>query len=227
MLKLPKLLQYRDGVGGFTGGNFRSSFFCKTRESLLASLFALSGVAALIYQVCWQRLLFSAFGVDIDSITIIVSAFMLGLGVGALVGGRLADRFPSRIILFFTIFEAGIGIFGLCSPHLIAWTASRMIQADHLSVAVANFCLMLFPTILMGATLPMLVVYLNRVRNNVGVSIGQLYLFNTFGAAYGSFLVGFVLFMHLTINQSIYLAAAINFSVAVLVKRAVLERENP
>ena len=50
----------------------------------LAPLFFVSGVAALVYQVCWQRLLFSAFGVDIDSVTIIVSVFMLGLGLGAL-----------------------------------------------------------------------------------------------------------------------------------------------
>ena len=58
----------------------------------LVLLFFVSGIAALIYQVCWQRLLFQAFGVDIESVTIIVSTFMLGLGLGALAGGQLSDR---------------------------------------------------------------------------------------------------------------------------------------
>ena len=58
------------------------------REGRLVLLFFVSGIAALIYQVCWQRLLFEAFGVDMESVTIIVSTFMLGLGLGALVGGQ-------------------------------------------------------------------------------------------------------------------------------------------
>ena len=82
----------------------------------LAPLFFVSGVAALVYQVCWQRLLFAAFGVDIDSVTIIVSVFMLGLGLGALVGGDLADRRPGWALRFFALAELGIGVFGLFSP---------------------------------------------------------------------------------------------------------------
>ena len=58
-------------------------------RSTLAVLFMLSGVAALIYQVVWQRLLFTLFGVNIESVTLIVSIFMFGLGVGAIVGGWL------------------------------------------------------------------------------------------------------------------------------------------
>ena len=60
----------------------------------LVPLFFLSGIAALVYQVCWQRMLFVAFGVDIESVTIIVSTFMFGLGARALLGGELADRYP-------------------------------------------------------------------------------------------------------------------------------------
>ena len=56
----------------------------------LSFLFLISGLAALIYQIVWQRVLYAAFGVNIESITIIVSIFMLGLGLGSLVGGLLA-----------------------------------------------------------------------------------------------------------------------------------------
>ena len=86
-------------------------------EKRLLAVFFLSGIAALIYQVAWQRLLFGAFGVDIESVTIVVSTFMLGLGCGALWGGQIADRFGAYVITVFAFFEIGIGIFGITSPY--------------------------------------------------------------------------------------------------------------
>ena len=55
----------------------------------LAFLFLISGFAALVYQIVWERVLFAAFGVNIESITIVVSLFMFGLGLGSLAGGML------------------------------------------------------------------------------------------------------------------------------------------
>ena len=186
-------------------------------EAMLMNLFPFSGMAALIYQICWQRLLFNAFGVDIESITIIVSAFMLGLGVGALFGGLLADRFPTRILLMFLFAEATIGILGIFSPEIIDWAGERYVRAAPLEIAAVNFSLLLAPTCLMGATLPLLVTYLQRSVRHVGISVGGLYFANTLGASIGSFLVGFLLFHVLTIEQTIYLAACINFLIAAVV----------
>ena len=185
-----------------------------SRFRLLAAPFFLSGVAALIYQVCWQRLLFSAFGVDIESITIIVSTFMLGLGVGALVGGQLADRFPERIIALFALAEFGIGLFGLLSPTLIREVGRLTIQAPLPVIAAANFLLLLIPTVLMGATLPMLVAFLVRTIGNVGVSIGGLYFINTAGAAIGALAVGFLLLYYFDLDTTIYGAAGVNLLVS-------------
>src|ERR1700728_1411266 len=92
----------------------------------MVSLFLVSGAAALIYQVCWQRLLFESVGVDIESVTIIVSTFMLGLGLGSLVGGELVDRYPHRTVEFFALIELSTGIFGFFSPILIH-TASHLV----------------------------------------------------------------------------------------------------
>jgi spermidine synthase len=55
-------------------------------------LFFLSGFPALIYQIVWQRALFALYGVDIESATLIVTIFMLGLGLGSLAGGWLSAR---------------------------------------------------------------------------------------------------------------------------------------
>jgi fucose permease len=55
-------------------------------------VFFASGFAALVYQVIWQRLLTIFLGADVQSATLVVAAFMTGLGCGSLVGGQVADR---------------------------------------------------------------------------------------------------------------------------------------
>jgi predicted membrane-bound spermidine synthase len=181
----------------------------------LAPLFFVSGVAALAYQVCWQRLLFAAFGVDIDSVTIIVSVFMLGLGLGALLGGDLADRRPAHALRFFAMAELGIGIFGVFSPTLIRATGDAFVGAPQWQTAIANFVLLLAPTCLMGATLPILVAHVTRLWGNVGKSIGLLYQVNTFGAAFGVAFVGFVWLLFFDLDDAIRTAAILNVAVSV------------
>ena len=183
----------------------------------IKAVFFLSGIAALIYQIAWQRMLFTAFGVDLESVTIIISVFMAGLGVGAYYGGRIADRFPNHIIQFFALTEIGIGTFGIASPFLIEFVKEVFLHSNVLTVALANFVLLLFPTFLMGSTLPLLTQHLNKYVNNGGNNIGWLYFTNTFGAATACILTGLVLFNYLTLTQVIYLAAVINYIVAIVV----------
>jgi predicted membrane-bound spermidine synthase len=185
-------------------------------DTLLLGVFLLSGIAALIYQVCWQRLLFGAFGVDIESITIIVSTFMLGLGCGALLGGQLADRFNGHIVELFIVSELGIGGFGFLSPALITAVGASFVEAPLPVIAAVNFVLILVPATFMGATLPMLVAHMVKSSHSVGVSIGGLYLVNTLGAALGALATGIVLFMVLTVSQTIHVAACLNLTVALL-----------
>jgi MFS family permease len=199
----------------------------KVNQSLLMGVFFISGASALIYQVAWQRLLFAAFGVDIESITIVVSTFMLGLGCGSLFGGQLADRFGERVIELFAVCELGIGLFGVLSPTLIPAVGEYFMRSSLPLIAVVNFLLILIPASFMGATLPMLVAYLFRSNSNVGVSIGTLYLSNTLGASLGAVATGVVLFLFLTLNQAIYLAALGNFLVASLIFLEKLKRTHP
>src|SRR5260370_21696638 len=62
------------------------------RTRILCALFFFSGFPALIYQLTWQRELFRIFGVNSESVTVVVTAFMLGLGLGSLAGGWLSRR---------------------------------------------------------------------------------------------------------------------------------------
>jgi predicted membrane-bound spermidine synthase len=187
-------------------------------------LFMVSGAAALIYQICWQRLLFESVGVDIESVTIIVSTFMLGLGLGALLGGELADRFPDRTLQLFAGIELSTAAFGAISPALIHMVSHATVAASRVVVAAANFGLLLCPTLLMGATLPILVKRVMRLYQNVGESVGALYFANTMGAALGAGFTGFVALYYLGLNATIYVAVGLNMAVAAVVGFSLRER---
>ncbi len=84
----------------------------------LYAVFLLSGFAALLYQLVWQRALFTIYGIDITSVTVMVTVFMLGLGVGSLVGGELSRRAPRSALRIFALVELGAGAFGVFSLPL-------------------------------------------------------------------------------------------------------------
>lgn len=185
------------------------------RIEILGLLFFASGFAALIYQVAWQRLLFLAFGVDTTSVTLIVSGFMLGLGVGALAGGWWVDRSASELALGgFAVAEAGVGVFGVISPWLLTNLGYWGAFWPPAIVGLACFLVLLLPTALMGATLPILVTHVCRRWRHVGAATGTLYAANTMGGALGAVLAATYLLAVLALDQLIFVSAAINFTVA-------------
>ncbi len=189
----------------------------KLLNIFIKTIFFMSGFSALIYQIAWQRMLFTAFGVDLESITVIISVFMAGLGVGAYFGGRIADKLlpnTANIIIFFALTEIGIGCFGFASPSILMWSQETFLYSSTFMIAFANFILLLFPTFLMGCTLPLLTTYLQQYNPNIGDNIGWLYFTNTIGAGVACFATGFILFTSYTLDQTIYIAATINLIVA-------------
>ena len=160
----------------------------KWENLLLSGLFLFSGMPALIYQVVWQRALFSIYGVNAESVVVVVSAFMLGLGLGSLAGGWISAKYPRHGILFFGLAELGIALFGLFSLHIFQWVAAYTAGANLPAVVFFSFALLLIPTILMGATLPVLVEHLVRRSGMVGASVSRLYFVNTLGSAIACFL---------------------------------------
>ncbi len=185
-----------------------------TAGTPLYLLFFISGISALIYQIVWQRALFTLFGSDPVSVTIVVTAFILGLGCGSLGGGWLSCQRFVRPLVAFALLEIGIGLFGLLSLALFQ-TAAILVQSPSLLGAVALAVGLLFiPTFLMGATLPLLAAYMVRQSENVGRSTGQLYRVNTLGAAMGcAACIG--LFPWIGMHAVIWLAAALNLTTAV------------
>lgn len=181
---------------------------------LIYFIFFLSGMAALLYQLIWQRALFTFYGTNSESITAIVAAFMLGLGLGSLVGGELSRRSDKPLVQLFAIIEVGIGLFGLISLPLFGAVGTLTAGQDAIVSGLLSFVLVVLPTGLMGSTLPLLVTALVKRDQSVGEAVGDLYYINTLGSASVCVLAAFFFFEFLGMWGSIWLAAALNFTVA-------------
>jgi spermidine synthase len=186
-------------------------------EQYIAVLFLISGFSALIYQVVWQRVLFTTFGINTEAVTVIVSVFMFGLGVGALAGGFLQKKFPNYLLPIFVGLEVLIGVFGIFSLDLIHYISSVSPNTSTLQLVGWTYVILALPTLLMGATLPILVSFLQKYFNNLGKTVGLLYAFNTFGSAIAAFCTVEVLFVLLGQSASVMIAAACNLSTALLI----------
>jgi spermidine synthase len=184
---------------------------------LMFVLFFASGITGLVYEVAWARMFSVVFGNTVYAASTVLAAYMGGLALGSFLLGRRGDRFTRPLVVYGGL-EIAIGIYALLIPLLIgALTGlySSVFQAfgqRPLPVTILrflmSFAVLLVPTTLMGATLPVLSKLAGREFGKLGSGIGALYALNTFGAVVGSFLTGFILLETLGVSRSVYLAAA-------------------
>ena len=185
----------------------------KTSLPWLDIAFFASGFAALLYQIVWQRVLFAVVGINIESVTVVVSAFLMGLGLGSVIGGAIS-RDPRRQPLFaFAVIELAMGAFGSVSVPLFRSAGDRLLEFSPGVTAAATFVLVVAPTLLLGSTLPLLVASRVRQSGNVGQSVGMLYCVNTLGSAAAALLSAVVLLGMLGLSGPSWLAAFLNIGV--------------
>ncbi|HEY8517099.1 MAG TPA: fused MFS/spermidine synthase [Candidatus Binatia bacterium] len=190
---------------------------------LLATCFLLSGFGSLALEVVWTRQLRLVFGSTTLAASTILVAYMLGLGLGGLAGGRVADRLRDGVRAYGWI-EIAIGLYALLVPTLIGWfpVLNRTVLQDlsFWPAALGRFVLalglFLIPTVLMGATLPILVAALVRHDPRIARGSGLLYGINTLGAVAGVFVATFVLFPAVGVWRTNLIGALVDIAVGVL-----------
>lgn len=184
---------------------------------LLCAVFLLSGFSALVYQTAWQRMLGLFAGSDAVAATLVVGAFLFGLGVGSLIGALIADRLSTRgSVQGFGLCEIGIGLCALASDYVLNGFLFRVVVPMEPSpslVALTVIAALFLPTLLMGMSLPLLArAAVSRIET-ASARIGLLYGINTVGAAIGAGLSGFVLIGHIGYLGTVILGAVINLAV--------------
>jgi spermidine synthase len=194
-------------------------------RAVVLGAFALSGCAALAYEVVWTRALATVLGSTTYALATMLSTFMLGLALGGILGGRLAERRGDPLGMF-ALAELGIGALGIGSHlvieaipalHLAAYRAFHLSAPAYFTMQVVLCALvMLAPTILMGSTFPLVTKALVTDVREVGRTVGLAYGVNTLGSVVGSLLAGFVLVPGLGLRGATLVAAGVNATVGAL-----------
>ena len=90
---------------------------------VLSFLLFISGFCSLLYEVIWLRLSMAKFGVTTPMVSIVLSVFMAGLGLGSWGGGALMRRLgrvrPAVPLRLYGVLELCIGLSGLLVPAII------------------------------------------------------------------------------------------------------------
>src|SRR3989442_3360115 len=138
---------------------------------LVTFCFFASGMAGLIYQIAWARYLALFLGHTSYAVVAVLVAFMGGLALGNVWFGARADR-SARPLAVYALLEVGIGIYALIFPfyysvcHRAFVAVARQLHpgSDALLAFKFGFSLLLIlvPTMLMGATFPVLTRFVTR-----------------------------------------------------------------
>ena len=198
-------------------------------------VFFLSGSTGLAYQVIWFKRFAHVWGSSSLAFASVSGSFLFGLGLGAYLFGRIADRIQ-RPLLWYGVCEIAIGLLALVIPQEIQAlvNASVSIYASipeqPLLRYLTQFCLTLLvtgpPCVLMGGTLPLLIRQLTARDGSLDQATGWLYAINTFGAATGCVLAGFWLLPEWGLSGTNNAAALLNISIglaSIVVSRATTQ----
>ncbi|MBL7129974.1 MAG: fused MFS/spermidine synthase [Candidatus Omnitrophica bacterium] len=197
-----------------------------TRSSLrllILSAFAISGFAALGYEVIWTRILIFFLSNTVYAFCTMLTTFLTGIALGSLVFSNFIDR-KKRLVAGFGLIEVAIGLYVLLSIYLFAWKTEIFASlGQHYPLwpgsgigFIKAFALMFIPTFLLGTTFPIAGrIYVANFRH-IGRSIGELYAWNTIGAIIGAAATGFVLMPSLGLENSLLLLCCLNLGLGIV-----------
>ena len=194
---------------------------------ILFALFFFSGFCSLLYQVVWLRMAFAHFGVITPVLSVVLSVFMLGLGIGSILGGAWADRWSARLHISSAYLYGGaeliIGIGAFTVPLLFQTGADHLLKAGEASstgyllvsalfivAAILPWCMM------MGATVPLMMSFIAQTDPANRSSFSFLYLANVIGAMTGTVVTALFLVEILGFRGTSMIAATINFLIAAI-----------
>jgi len=222
-------------VAAFESDPGKPGLKTNTRMLLVLGCFLLSGLAGLIYETAWTQQFALVFGTSELAIAAVLAAYMAGLAAGAGVAARKVERLR-RPLLTYALLELGIALTALLVPLGLDLASTLQIkllgsvelppESASLASAVfylgAAFVVLLIPTALMGASLPVLARHAVEKDTQIGSRVGWLYAINTAGAATGILLAAYGLLPRFGLSGTILAAVLVNvlvFFLALLLAR--------
>lgn len=192
----------------------------------LVGIFFFSGFAGLVYEVVYAKALGVTFGGTALAANTVLMTYMGGMALGAWLGGILAERSRQPLLLY-AMFEAAVGLYAVITPFLFSGIQTLYVAVATDSPPDAAWLTVLrmglgaavlgLPTVLMGATLPLVFQCLRMLGIPTARAIAPLYGANVLGAAVGSLVAGYALLPAVGRNGGTLLAAVMSLMVALYV----------
>jgi len=202
-----------------------TSIFSKKEFVYALFIFSISGFCAMAYEVTWVKLLGLIVGPTTYSFTIVLVAFISGLGLGSIFFGRMADK-PGNTFFLLLLTQIVAALTALVLSQVMGNSQIFFAKLIHnfkdnfalLSFlkALVLFCFMFVPTFCFGATFPLVGKICTRSLSRTGKSIGYAYSVNTIGAVLGSFCAGFLFIPFIGKENTITLLAVVQLLTAFL-----------
>jgi spermidine synthase len=215
-------------------------FSIRPTYRLISLLFFFSGFCGLLYQLIWMRLAFASFGINMPVMSVVLSVFMAGLGLGSWCGGIWAARWvkssAARPMVFYAIAEILIGVGAFVVPCCFSWGERLLLgggtedSASYLFASALVLLVSLLPwCFCMGTTFPFMMAFL-RKASPIPDSFSFLYTANVFGALVGVLVTAGALIEILGFHHALITAASINFligAIGLAIAKQFLSKQSP
>jgi predicted membrane-bound spermidine synthase/tetratricopeptide (TPR) repeat protein len=203
--------------------------FSKPEITAAIAVAGISGIAAMIYEVTWVRLLIPVFGSSTSSFSLMLIAFISGITIGSWVVSKVMERIHN-LFSFLSICQFGVA-FGLCAslplygriPYIF-WNLSTLLAKTETTYPIflsleCLFCflIMAIPTVFLGMTLPIASRIATRDAATLGSSVGNVFSVNTIGTVVGSLTAGLILIPAVGVRHAIEVGISLNVAAAMIV----------
>ena len=189
------------------------------RQKLVLAAIALSGAAAMVFEVAWARVVGLVIGGSVYAFTTVLTTFLVGLALGAAWVARIADRRgldPARLM---GLLLSGVGLAAFATllafdriPYVFAVWLRHFHQRQDLVLMLrfsVAFAVMFLPTLLLGGVFPAAVRACAPAADRLGETVGRVYAVNTMGTILGSGLAGFLLLPAIGVRATLLGAIAL------------------
>ena len=200
----------------------RGSDFSPKERSFALTVAGLSGLAAMVYEISWTRLLIPVLGSSTYSFTLMLASFITGITLGSMIASTVANRLKNPVGLLsicqIAIAASMVGILPLYAriPYWFWNLASILNRSDATYLIFLGlelllvFGLMIVPTIFLGITLPVATSIASRDVRSLGSSVGSTFAVNTAGTVVGSLAAGLLLVPWIGIRHTMEFGVLVN-----------------
>ena len=175
----------------------------------------IASFCTLVIEMVAGRILAPFVGVSIYTWTSIIGVILAGISIGAYIGGKLVDRFPSKKTLGLLLLLSGVTALGII-PLTSVVASYRFPVSLMLRIFIVTSIIFFVPSCILGTISPVVVRLTLKSLEDAGNVIGKIYAISTLGAIIGTFITGFFLISWMGTRTIILLIGAVLIFVAIL-----------